>query len=136
MSHVQKRPLYAGILLSCLLTIQAAFANSQQSALVTICETALQTNDQGTIRSMASQMKNWKGLRDYSLIKRAEICLQEGLDAQYFYSEPTGKFEIRKTKSGYQNLTREIEKLYKDLLGLCFSLAKQTPKGARAACRL
>ena len=90
-----KMPFYITLLLSCLLPMQAAFANSQHKAVVTICETALQTNDQGTIRSMALQMKNWQRLQDDALIKRAETCLKTGLDNGYFYSKATESFEIK-----------------------------------------
>ena len=125
-----KKPFYITLMLSCLLPMHAIFANSQHRAVVTICETALQTNDQGTIQSMALQMKNWRSLRDDTLIKRAETCLQTGLDTGYFYSKPNERFEIRQAATANQNLIEDIEKLHKDLLGLCLSLAKQTPKAA------
>ena len=125
-----KMPFYITLLLSCLLPMQAAFANSQHRAVVTICETALQTNDQGTIRSMALQIKNWRSLRDDALIKRAETCLQTGLDTRYFYSKPTERFEIKQAAAAKENLIEDIEKLYEDLLGLCLALAKQTPGSA------
>ncbi len=125
-----KKPFYITLMLSCLLPMHAAFANSQHRAVVTICETALQTNDQGTIQSMALQMKNWRSLRDDTLIKRAETCLQTGLDTGYFYSKPNERFEIKQASVANKNLLKDIEKLHKDLLGLCLSLAKQTPKAA------
>lgn len=125
-----KKPFYIALLLSCFLPMQAAFANSQHRAVLTICETALQTNDQGTIRSMALQIKNWRSLRDEALIKRAQTCLQTGLDTGYFYSKPTERFEIRQAAAAKENLIEDIEKLHEDLLGLCLALAKQTPKSA------
>ena len=125
-----KKPFYITLLLSCLLPMHAAFANSQHRAVVTICETALRTNDQGTIRSMALQMKNWRSLQDDALIKRAETCLQTGLDTGYFYSKPNERFAIKQASVTKENLIEDIEKLHKDLLGLCISLAKQTPKAA------
>jgi hypothetical protein len=125
-----KKPFYITLMLSCLLPVHAAFANSQHRAVVTICETALQTNDQGTIQSMALQMKNWRSLRDDTLIKRAETCLQTGLDTGYFYSRSNKRFEIKQARVANENLLKDIEKLHKDLLGLCLSLAEQTPKAA------
>ena len=125
-----KKPFYITLMLSCLLPMHAAFANSQHRAVVTICETALQTNDQGTIQSMALQMKNWRSLRDDTLIKRAETCLQTGLDTGYFYSKNNEGFEIKQAAAAKENLIEDIEKLYEDLLGLCLALAKQTPKAA------
>ena len=125
-----KKPFYIALLLSCFLPMQAAFANSQHRTVLTICETALQTNDQGTIRSMALQIKNWRSLRDDTLIKRAQTCLQTGLDTGYFYSKPTERFEIRQAAAAKENLIEDIEKLHEDLLGLCLALAKQTPKAA------
>ena len=125
-----KKPFCIALLLSCFLPMQAAFANSQHRAVLTICETALQTNDQGTIRSMALQIKNWRSLQDEALIKRAETCLQTGLDTGYFYSKPTERFEIRQAAAAKENLIEDIEKLHEDLLGLCLALAKKTPKSA------
>ena len=125
-----KKPFYITLMLSCLLPMHAAFANSQHRAVVTICETALQTNDQGTIQSMALQMKNWRSLRDDTLIRRAETCLQTGLDTGYFYSKPNERFEIKQAAAAKENLIEDIEKLYEDLLGLCLALAKQTPDSA------
>jgi hypothetical protein len=125
-----KKPFYITLMLSCLLPTHAAFANSQHRAVVTICETALQTNDQGTIQSMALQMKNWRRLRDDTLIKRAETCLQTGLDTGYFYSKSTERFEIKPARVANKKLLKDIEKLHKDLVGLCLFLAKQTPKAA------
>lgn len=125
-----KKPFCIALLLSCFLPMQAAFANSQHRAVLTICETALQTNDQGTIRSMALQIKNWRSLQDEALIKRAETCLQTGLDTGYFYSKPTERFEIRQAAAAKENLIEDIEKLHEDLLGLCLALAKQTPGSA------
>ena len=125
-----KKPFYITLLLFCFLPIHAAFANSQHRAVVTICETALQTNDQGTIRSMALQMKNWQRLQDDALIKRAETCLKTGLDNGYFYSKATESFQIKQAAAANKNLLKDIEKLHKDLLGLCLALAKQTPKAA------
>ena len=125
-----KKPFYITLMLSCLLPMHAAFANSQHRAVVTICETALQTNDQGTIQSMALQMKNWQSLRDDTLIRRAETCLQTGLDTGYFYSKPNERFEIKQASVANKNLLKDIEQLYEDLLGLCLALAKQTPDSA------
>ena len=125
-----KKPFCIALLLSCFLPVQATFANSQHRAVLTICETALQTNDQGTIQSMALQMKNWRSLRDDTLIRRAETCLQTGLDTGYFYSKPTERFKIRQAAAAKENLIEDIEKLHEDLLGLCLALAKQTPKSA------
>ncbi len=125
-----KKPFYIALLLSCFLPMPAAFANSQHRAVLTICETALQTSDQGTILSMALQIKNWRSLRDQTLIKRAETCLQTGLDTGYFYSKPAERFKIRQAAAAKENLIENIEKLHEDLLGLCFALAKQTPKSA------
>ena len=125
-----KKPFYMTLMLSCLLPMHVAFANSQHRAVVTICETALQTNDQGTIQSMALQMKNWRSLRDDTMIKRAETCLQTGLDTGYFYSKPNERFEIKQARVANKNLLKDIEKLHKDLVGLCLFLAKQTPKAA------
>ncbi|MDC0913331.1 hypothetical protein OAQ47_05290 [Paracoccaceae bacterium] len=130
MIYFPKKPFYMTLMLSCLLPMHVAFANSQHRAVVTICETALQTNDQGTIQSMALQMKNWRSLRDDTMIKRAETCLQTGLDTGYFYSKPNERFEIKQARVANINLLKDIEKLHKDLVRLCLFLAKQTPKAA------
>ena len=128
--YFPKKPFYMTLMLSCLLPVHVAFANSQHRAVVAICETALQTNDQGTIQSMALQMKNWRSLRDDTMIKRAETCLQTRLDTGYFYSKPNERFEIKQARVANKNLLKDIEKLHKDLVGLCLFLAKQTPKAA------
>jgi len=97
--------------------LMAEMSNVRRNTLINICTTAQKSSDMGTIRNLASQLKDTKRPDDIILGKQYDECLLIA------YGEPTPSVDL-------EALLKKINETADQLHADCRSLLKASPEVA------
>jgi len=97
--------------------LMAEMSNVRRNTLINICTTAQKSSDMGTIRNLASQLKDTKRPDDIILGKQYDECLL------IEYGEPTPSVDL-------EALLKKINETADQLHADCRSLLKASPEVA------
>ena len=110
--------VYSLILITFIPTaLMAEMSDVRRNTLINICTTAQKSSDMGTIRNLASQLKDTKRPDDIILGKQYDECLLIA------YGEPTPSVDV-------EALLKKINETADQLHADCRSLLKASPEVA------